>query len=199
MVLDPVSILLPVWAVWCSFYYRCRSYWFDWFVTVVPVMIPAVRYCRCKVLTWFQLNLSIRLTASVLELLPGLWYYLFSFNSYRFSSQYSSRRCCRLHCFVDRYFSWHLWHLWQFNPRSRCDLVVSWWWGFAMLFYRLKDYYLFFFQPIQPPFFFVLVTLASYSYSSRSWCSCSYRYCSHFYYENALVAFWMTQEGSRFA
>jgi len=146
MVLDPVSILLPVWAVWCSFYYRCRSYWFDWFVTVVPVMIPAVRYCRCKVLTWFQLNLSIRLTASVLELLPGLWYYLFSFNSYRFSSQYSSRQCCRLHCFYRCFFANQLVlsidPTWCGNSSSSC-----WWWGFfhfammlLFLLLRLKHY-----------------------------------------------------------
>jgi len=57
----------------------------------------------------------------------------------------SSRRCYRLHCFVDRCFTWCLW---RFNPRPWYDLVMM----------RLRDalllpamhYYLFFFQPMQP-------------------------------------------------
>jgi len=85
---------------------------------LLPVLLPtasgtidssqtAVSYCRCVVLTLdlissplveqfgslllvSLLTVASRLKASMLELLPGLWYYLFFSNLYRSPSQYSS-------------------------------------------------------------------------------------------------------------
>jgi len=172
MVLDPVwpiqSSCRRYCCCRCRFCFRCyRCYRF---VTVIPVMVPAVRYCRymlywlwlvaSRLVDWFgSIILCFRLKALSLFLPPAI---IFSFLPIRIVSillvnTLLSSTLSMLSCQLIR--------LDASNSRSRVDEA-----SFFLLLLPAKILLAFLLPLIQPSFFVVLVTLASYPYS---YCSCS--------------------------